>query len=73
MVIISGNGTESTPVNDDIEVLSIENGASVSIGSAVTIGEVVDVSQGSVCTLTVTAGNSLQSTTVGKNMLLQRN
>lgn len=66
MVVISGDGTEATPVNQNMEKLSIEDGASVIIESDVTINEIVVTSQDSTCELTVASGKLLTVTKLGK-------
>lgn len=66
-VIISGNGTETTPVTGSLVTLSIQDGASVSVESSLTIEELVDSSRDDVCKLKVLAGNTLTASAMGKS------
>ena len=70
-MIISGTGTETSPVTTNINTLSIENGASVTIESSVTIQELVDDSLDNVCSLRVLEGHTLTAVTMGTAVVLR--
>lgn len=67
-VLVTGRGTESTSLTETLDTVSIEQGALVTIGSDITISNLlaVDSDNGDVCKLTVESGNTLTATAMGE-------
>lgn len=67
-VIVSGKGTETTSLTSSLDTVYIEEGAFVSIDSGITIANLYskDSDSGDICKLTVTSGNTLTTTNIGK-------
>lgn len=63
---MSGSSTETYPLTSNIDTLSIEDGASVTVEGTVTVDQLFDESHDSPCKLTVHGGFTLTATAMGK-------